>query len=101
MDRWKFRPWIIGQLNDTIMDTCPAVLRQQFPHQQGMQSVLYAVKPEFPPVSGQFVQLIITNPNDGGLHWICFSNFNCDDGIVNLYELTGHRLYCVLFFIGL
>ena len=29
-----------------------------------------------------------------GLHWICFSNFNCDDGIVNLYgsilmEMTG------------
>ena len=24
-----------------------------------------------------------------GLHWICFSNFNSDDGIVNLYDSSG------------
>ena len=42
-----------------------------------MQSVLYAAKLEFQPASGSFVQIIYTLPNesnDGGLHWICFSN---------------------------
>ena len=54
-----------------------------------LQSVLYAAKPEFQPVSGRFVQLINTHPNDNGLHWLCFSNFNCGDGIVNLYDTSG------------
>ena len=57
-----------GWLNDTIMDASQAVLRQQFPHEQGMQSVLYATKPYFQPVSGRIVQLMNTHPNDGGLH---------------------------------
>ena len=56
---------------------------------QGVQSVLYAAKPEFQPVSGRFIQLINTHPNDGGLHWICRLNFNCDDGIVNFYGSNG------------
>ena len=30
-----------------------------------------------------------THPNDRGIHWICISNFNCDDGIVNLYDSSG------------
>ena len=41
-----------GLLSDTIIDTTKAVLRQQFLYDEGMQSVLYAVKPEFQPVSG-------------------------------------------------
>ena len=44
-----------GWLGDTIKDATQAVLRQQFSHDEGMQSVLYAVKPEFQPVSGRFV----------------------------------------------
>ena len=43
-----------------------------------MQSVLYAAKPNFQPVSGRFVQIINIHPNesnDGGLHLICFSNY--------------------------
>ena len=43
-----------GWLSDTIIDQTQAVLRQQFPHNEGMQSVLYAAKPEFQPVSGRF-----------------------------------------------
>ena len=39
-----------GWLNDTIMDATQSVLH--FPNVQGMQSVLYAAKPEFQPVSG-------------------------------------------------
>ena len=78
-----------GWLNDTIMDASQSVLRQHFPNVQGMQSVLYAAKPEFQPVSGSFVQLVNTHPNDGGLHWICFSNFNCTDGVVSLYDSAG------------
>ena len=78
-----------GWLSDTIMDQTQAVLRQQFPHDEGMQSVLYAAKPEFQPVSGRFFQIINIHPKDGGLHLICFSNFNCDDGIVNLYDSSG------------
>ena len=34
-------------LSDTILDTTQAVLRQQFLHDKGMQSVLYAEKTEF------------------------------------------------------
>ena len=50
------------------MDASQAVLMQQFPHGQNMQSVLYAAKPEFLPVSGQFVQTVNTHLKDGGLH---------------------------------
>lgn len=78
-----------GWLNDIIIDASQSVLRQQFPHEQGMQSVLYAAKPEFQPASGPFVQIVNTHPNDGGLHWVCFSNFNCDAGVVNLYDSAG------------
>ena len=81
-----------GRLSDTIIDATQAVLRQQFPYDEGMQSVLFAAKPEFQPVSGRFVQIINTYPNDEGLHWICFSNFNSDDGIVNLYDSSCQRL---------
>ena len=54
-----------------------------------MQSILYAAKPDFQPASERFVQIINTRPNDGGLHLICFSNYSCDDGIVNLYDSSG------------
>ena len=35
------------------------------------------------------VQIFDTHPNDVGLHWICFSKFNCDDEVVNLYDSAG------------
>ena len=47
----------------TIIDQFQAVLRQQFLHGEGMQSVLYAVKPEFQISSNNQ-----THPNDRGLH---------------------------------
>ena len=75
-----------GWLSDTIIVSTQAILRQQFPHDKGMQSVIYAAKPKFQPVSGRIVQIINTHPNDGGLHWICFSVFNCDYGIINLND---------------
>ena len=40
-----------GWLGDTIKDATQAVVRQQFSHDEGMQSVLYAAKPNFQPVS--------------------------------------------------
>ena len=57
-----------GWLSDTIIDPTQAVLRQQFLQDESMQSVLYAVKPKFQPVSERFVQIINTHPNDRGLH---------------------------------
>ena len=36
------------------------------------------------------MQIVDTHPNDVGLHWICFSKFNCDDDVVvNLYDSAG------------
>ena len=46
-------------------------------------------KPELQPVSGPLVQIVNTHPNDGGLHSICFSNFNCNKGVVSLYDSAG------------
>ena len=60
-------------------------LRQQFLNEQGMQSVRCAAKPEFQPALGQFLQIVNTHPNDRGLH----SDFNYDNGIVNLYDSEG------------
>ena len=39
--------------------------------------------------SNPTVQIFDTHPNDLGLHWICFSKFNCDDVVVNLYDSAG------------
>ena len=39
--------------------------------------------------SNPIVQIFDTHPNDVGLHWICFSKFNCDDDVVNLYDSAG------------
>ena len=36
--------------------------------------------------SNQIVQIFYTHPNDVGLHWICFSKFNSNDDVVNLYD---------------
>ena len=71
-----------------MKDATQAVLRQQFSHDEGMQSVLYVAKPEFQPVSGRFVQIINTHlneSNDGGRHWICFSNYMA---VAEKYSLT-------------
>ena len=35
------------------------------------------------------MQIFDTHPNDVGMHWICFSKFNCDDDAVNLYDRAG------------
>ena len=43
-----------GWLNDTIIDASQAVLRQQFPYEECMQSVLFSAKPEFQPVLENF-----------------------------------------------
>ena len=56
-----------GWFSDTIIDATQAVLRQQFPYEESIQSGLYAVKPEFQPVSGRFVQIINTHLNEGGI----------------------------------
>ena len=37
----------------------------------------------------QLYRLFDTHPNDVGLHWICFSKFNCGDEVVNLYDSAG------------
>ena len=37
----------------------------------------------------QWYRFFDTHPNDVGLHWICFSKFNCDDDVVNLYDSAG------------
>ena len=39
--------------------------------------------------SNQIVQIFDTHPNDVGLHWICFSKFNCNNDAVNLYDSAG------------
>ena len=39
--------------------------------------------------SKPIVQIFDTHPNCVGLHWICFSKFNCDDDVVNLYNSAG------------
>ena len=41
-----------------IIDASQSVLLQQFSNEQGMQSVLYAAKPEFQPASGPFVRQV-------------------------------------------
>ena len=38
--------------------------------------------------SNQILQIFDTHPNDVGLHWICFSKFNSDDDVVNLYDIA-------------
>ena len=37
----------------------------------------------------QYVQTFNTHPKDVGLYWVCFSKFNCDDDVVNLYDSAG------------
>ena len=39
--------------------------------------------------SNPIVQIFDTHSNDVGLHWICFSKFNYDDDVVNLYDSAG------------
>ena len=39
--------------------------------------------------SNLIVQIVDTLPNEVGLHWICFSKFNCDNDVVNLYDIAG------------
>ena len=39
--------------------------------------------------SNLIVQIVDIHPNDVGMHWICFSKFNCDDDVVNLYDSAG------------
>ena len=34
-------------------------------------------------------QIFDTHPNDVGLRWICFSKFNCDNAVVDLYDNAG------------
>ena len=54
-----------GWLNDMIKDASHAVLRQQFPHEQGMQSMFYAANPSFSRSLKDLLKVINTHPNDG------------------------------------
>ena len=61
-----------GWVSDTMIDATQAVLRQQFPHDEGMQSVIYAAKPEFQSISGRFVTPKILNIFWGCLIFLIF-----------------------------
>ena len=64
-------------------------LKSQFPHMQGLQACLLASSNKFrkqDSTKGTILQIINTELEGKGLHWIALSTLNCPDGSVNIYD---------------
>ena len=70
-------------LSDAHINAAQALLRKQFPNQNGLQHpLLLAKKLQFESDNQDFVQII----NISNSHWVCASNIGCPTGVVDVYD---------------
>ena len=76
-----------GWLNDTIIDAASALLKKQFPLVGGLQSTLYAAKPQFTTPTAPFCQIVNLDARGSGIHCILLTNIDCQPGYIKIYYI--------------
>lgn len=80
----RFDAIMAGQmLSDVAVNAAQVILRQQFPHIQGMQDTLLGSTLTFNVIPHEIIQIL----HDGDLHWLLVSTFDCIDGEVKIFDL--------------
>ena len=69
-------------LNDQLIDKAQNLLKHQFPHVGGLQSVLLGQTSTFSVETGEFVQILHVGRN----HWITISTIGCCHACVKVYD---------------
>ena len=69
-------------LDDTMMDKGQALLKAQYPHINGLQSVILTEKYALIPQPDEFLQILNVNGN----HWILLSTIGCPPATINVYD---------------
>ncbi len=71
-----------GWLTDTIIDAAQKLLKQQFPHIQGLQQVALGLTMSFEMQSGEFLQILHCNN-----HWFTVSSMGSNQtSAVNVFD---------------
>ena len=69
-------------LDDTVIDKGQALLKAQYPHISGLQSVILTEKYALIPQPDEFLQILNVNGN----HWILLSTIGCPPATINVYD---------------
>ena len=77
-----------GWLDDLIIDYAMAHLKNQFPAITGLQSCLLASKLKFrrQDTSAGLLQIVNTEVDGPGMHWILASSIHCTPSDINVYD---------------
>ena len=71
-----------GWLTDNIINAAQALLKQQYPHINGLQNVVLGFTLGYIGQTEEFVQILHT----GRGHWVTVSTIGCKDGDINIFD---------------
>jgi len=74
-----------GWLNDVVIDYCQSLIKKEHPSIGGLESCTKALSFKAEP-GKDLLQIINTDVNGPGVHWIAFSTVGCKDGVVNIFD---------------
>ena len=69
-------------LNCRLIEAAQLLLKEQYPHIQGLQSPLYGESKRFRVVEGDYIQVL----NIRKSHWVCVSNVGHGNDDVSMYD---------------
>ena len=75
-------------LDDSIITVTQSILKQQFPHVNGLQPTILGESLSMEPQPNGFVQIVCVRGN----HWICLSTIGCQPSTMNVYDSLHGRL---------
>ena len=77
------------EVGDNVIDHCVAMLKNQYPHANGLKSCPDVFSLKELTASHFALQIINTDPLGCGSHWIALSTVDCNDGdieVLNRWE---------------
>ena len=79
-----------GWMNDVVLDNAMSMIKHEFPHIQGLQSVSLANVAKYKRCSSkdQVLQIMNTELQGTGEHWVLISTFDTEANTVRLYDST-------------
>ena len=84
METWSYQDALAknGWLTDNIIDEAQSLLKRQYPHLNGLQSVLLGLTLSYAIQTEEFIQVLHT----GHGHWVTVSTIGCREGEINVYD---------------
>ena len=69
-------------LNDSLVNASQLLIKQAYPHIQGLQDVALGMTFAFDVMQGEFVQVL----HDGQAHWVTISTIGCQQAEVDVFD---------------